>query len=99
MAIFIPSTSGLAGITAPLAGAFISTQTDPTVVSTMTTGILMAYPLAQGVINMFSPTTGLIVIQAEQSRTSYGKVLPLLAGYAGIIFVVGVISISLIMII
>ncbi len=97
MAIFIPSTSGLAGITAPLAGGFISSQPPGSHTSLMIIGVLMVYPLAQGVINMFSPTTGLIVIQAEQSKTSYGKVLPVLAGYAAVIFLVGIISISLIM--
>ncbi len=96
MALFIPSTSGLAGITAPLVGGIIG-PADSAHTTLLITGILMAYPLAQGVINMFSPTTGLIVIQAEQSRTSYGKVAPVLMGYAATIFIVGVLAIVMIL--
>ncbi len=97
MAFFIPSTSGLAGVTAPLAGGVIGTVGDPHSKALMTVGILMVYPLAQGCVNMFSPTTGLVVVQAEQSKVSYGKVLPLLAGYAATIFVVGIICTALIL--
>lgn len=97
MAFFIPSTSGLAGVTAPIAGGVISTQPADAHQSLMIVGVLMAYPLAQGVVNMFSPTTGLVVVQAEQSKVSFGKVLPILAGYAATIFIVGIIMISLVL--
>ncbi len=63
----------------------------------MIVGVLMAYTLAQGVLNMFSPTTGLVVVQAEQSKVSFCKVLPILAGYAATIFIVGIVMISLVL--
>ncbi len=97
MAFFIPSTSGLAGITAPIAGGVISTQGAGAHADLMVVGVLMVYPLAQGVVNMFSPTTGLVVVQAEQSKVSFGKVMPLLAGYAAAIFIVGIVLTSVIL--
>lgn len=102
MALFIPSTSGLAGITAPIIGGVIQAGSGgwgPEKTELIIVGILMIYPLAQGVINMFSPTTGLVVVQAEQSRVSFGKILPWLATYAGIILMVGLVSTTTIMLI
>ncbi|BDU67779.1 MAG: hypothetical protein TYPL_4320 [Candidatus Tyloplasma litorale] len=95
MSFFIPSTSGLAGVTAPIIGGVISATGEPGAPHTqlMIVSILMVYPLAQGCVNAFSPTTGLVVVQAEQSKVGFGKALPWLAGYAGMIFVVGIISI------
>ncbi len=93
MAIFIPSTSGLAGITAPIIYPIINQISEgQRVVAEI--GILAVYPLAQGVINMFSPTTGLVITQAEASRTEYGSVVKWSAGYALTILIVGVISIG-----
>ncbi len=93
MAIFIPSTSGLAGITAPIIYPIINQISEgQRVVAEI--GILAVYPLAQGVINMFSPTTGLVITQAEASRTEYGSVVKWSSGYALTILIVGVISIG-----
>ncbi|NQX83087.1 MAG: hypothetical protein HRS50_00010 [Mycoplasmataceae bacterium] len=101
MAIFIPSTSGLAGITAPIIGGVVSASgptNDPHTLL-LASGILMIYPLAQGVINMFSPSTGIIVVQAEQSKVNFGKIMPLLIIYAVMILGIGIISSSLIMVV
>lgn len=91
MALFIPSTSGLAGVTAPIVGGVISTASESGK-EIMRVGILMVYPLAQGTVNMFSPT-GTAVIQADQSKVSYGKVFPYLIGFASVLLVIGGISI------
>ncbi len=95
MALFIPSTSGLAGVTAPIAGGVISAA-EPAAKELLTVGILMVYPLAQGCVNMFSPT-GTAVIQAQQSNVSYGKVLPWLLGFAGALLALGAILIAIIL--
>ena len=86
LAIFIPSTSGLAAITGPIIGEIINTSTSNTLLLTI---VLMVYPLAQGVINMCSPTTGLILVQAETSKVNFSKSLPYLCAYAGTILIVG----------
>lgn len=88
MAVFIPSTSGLAGITGPIIADIISgfNYNDQKIAIV---GVMALYPLAQGVINMWCPTTGLVVTQAEASHTNYGKVIPYTLGYAIVISIVG----------
>ncbi len=94
MAFFIPSTSGLAGITAPIIGGIITTAAGGGEEHTrlMIVAILMIYPLAQGCVNMFSPTTGIVVVQSEVARVNYGKALPMLALCAGVTMVLGIIT-------
>ncbi len=94
MAFFIPSTSGLAGITAPIIGGIISTAAGGGEDHTrlMIVAILMIYPLAQGCVNMFSPTTGIVVVQSEVARVNYGKALPMLGLCAAVTMVLGVIT-------
>ncbi len=93
MAFFIPSTSGLAGVTAPIAGGVITASGSHQI---MIVGILMAYPLAQGCVNMFTPT-GTAVVQAQQSNVSYSKILPWIGGYACALLIIGAFLISIIL--
>ncbi len=98
MALAIPSMSGLAGISAPIIAPIVGGYGQAGDIDSMKAaiiGIMALYPLAQGLVNMTSPTTGLVVAQAEASNTSYAKSVPLLVGYAGVIAVVGVIVVSL----
>ncbi len=102
MAIFIPSTSGLAGVAAPIIGGVIASSvsldgglTPEQAIAhkdLLAVSILLVYPLAQGCINMFSPTAGITVVQAEVAKVNYTKALPLLATFAGITFVVGTLT-------
>jgi len=94
MAVFIPSTSGLAGITGPIISGIIS-NLDPANAKIAIIGIMALYPLAQGVINMWCPTTGLVITQAESSHTDYGRVMPYTLSYAIVISLVGL-SVTLI---
>lgn len=94
MAVFIPSTSGLAGITGPLISGIIN-ELDPASAKIAIVGVMALYPLAQGVINMWCPTTGLVITQAEASHTNYGRVIPYTLSYAILISIVGL-SITLI---
>ncbi len=99
LAIFIPSTSGLAGITGPLIAPVIwqlaSTAEDPEAMFRIyATVVMVTYPLAQGTINMFMPTTGIVVAQAEVSNVDFGKALPILAGVAVGTMILGMIIIS-----
>ncbi len=94
IAFFIPSTSGLAGITAPIIGGVITAASGGSEEHTklLIVGILMIYPLAQGCVNMFSPTTGIVIVQSDISRVSYSKSLPILGGFAGITMGLGIIT-------
>ncbi len=95
MALAIPSMSGLAGISAPIIAPIVGGYTDPVAMKAAIIGIMALYPLAQGLVNMTSPTTGLVVAQAEASNTSYAKAVPLLVSYAAVIAVAGVVIVSL----
>ncbi len=95
MAMFIPSMSGLAGITAPIIAPIVKGYGSQSAMLPAIIGILALYPLAQGLVNMTSPTTGLVVAQAEASRTNYARTLPMLLTYAGVIAIVGVSIVSL----
>ncbi len=56
----------------------------------------MIYPLAQGCVNMFSPTTGMVVIQSEVAKVNYGKALPWLGMFAGVTMLLGIITSTLV---
>ncbi len=92
MSFFIPSTSGLAAISAPIVGGFVGLDANPEHQKLLVVGILLVYPIAQGVVNMFSPTQGIVLVQCEVSRVSYSKALPWLGGLAAVTFVVGSIT-------
>lgn len=83
LAVFIPSTSGLAGVTGPLIAPIVGSN------QTAIIAVMVTYPIAQGVINMFSPTTGLVVAQAEKSQVSFGKAYKNLTGFAIATAIVG----------
>ena len=95
MALFIPSMTGLAGISAPIIGPLVRTYSDPDVMLSAIIGIMAFYPLAQGLVNMISPTTGLVVAQAEVAGSNFGKTFPLLLSYGAVIAVAGIAIISL----
>ncbi len=95
MAMFIPSMSGLAGITAPIIAPIVKGYGSQSSMLPAIIGILALYPLAQGLFNMTSPTTGLVVAQAEASRTNYAKTLPMLLLYALVIAASGILIVSL----
>jgi len=95
MAVFIPSTTGLASITGPLIGTFIK-ELPLNEQHLASVGVLAVYPLAQGIINMFVPTTGLVLTQAEASRVNFAKIMPKSATFAGILAIVGISIIALI---
>lgn len=95
MALFIPSMTGLAGISAPIIAPIIKGYGSPEAMLPAIIGIMTLYPLAQGLVNMSSPTTGLVIAQAEASRASYAKAFPFLLGYAITLAVVGVVMVTL----
>jgi len=95
MALFIPSMTGLAGISAPIIAPIIKGYGTHKEMLPAIIGIMTLYPLAQGLVNMTSPTTGLVIAQAEASRASYSKSVPLLLTYAIVLAVIGVTITSL----
>ncbi len=94
LSVFIPSTSGLAGITGPIIGPIIWTIGGPQNYAGYAALVIAVYPLGQGIINMCSPTTGLVVAQAEISRVNFGKAFPILAGCAVVTALLGMLVIS-----
>ncbi len=84
LAVFISSTSGLAAITGPIVAPILWAMSngDEEQFIKLCTIVMVTYPLAQGVINMFMPTTGLVVAQAQVARVNFGKALPMLTGVA-----------------
>ncbi len=99
LAIFIPSTSGLAAITGPLIAPIIwklaSTADDQVAMfGIYATIVMVTYPLAQGTINMFMPTTGIVVAEAEVAKVGFGKAFPILMGTAFATMLLGMLIIS-----
>ncbi len=96
LAVFIPSTSGLAGITGPLIAPIIWQLSDNSNELFLVYGtvVMTTYPLGQGVINMFMPTTGLVVAQAEVSRVNFGKAFKILGIAALGTAIIGMVIIS-----
>jgi len=94
MALFIPSMTGLAGISAPIIAPIVASYKNPTNMYIAIVGIMALYPLAQAVVNMSSPTTGLVVAQAEISRTNFAKVFPMLVGYALTLAAIGLATVA-----
>ncbi len=90
LALFIPSTSGLAGITGPLIAPIIwlmaqgatdasGAALDPNQMFIVYGCIVLAvYPLAQGLVNMCSPTCGILVAQVKLARVEFGKAFKIL---------------------
>ncbi len=95
LAVFIPSTSGLAGITGPIIAPIIWTMGGTTNYLGYAAIVMATYPLAQGIINMFMPTTGLVVAQAEVAKVNFGKAMPILMGCAAATALIGMTIISL----
>ncbi len=80
LASFISSTSGLAAITGPIIAPMLWQLSGQSTEQFMiyATVVMVTYPLAQGTINMFMPTTGLVIAQAEVAKVNFGKALPIL---------------------
>ncbi len=99
LSIFIPSTSALASATAPTLSPMIDTIAvyNPDVAYQSVIAILIVYPLASGIINMFTPTFGLVPIQSEMSNIRYTKTLKVLGGYSIFLIILSFVLIPLIM--
>ncbi len=105
LAIFISSTSGLAAITGPIiapmlwglanAKSIADPALDPDKVFLLYAAVVMAvYPLAQGIINMCMPTTGMVVVEADLARVNFGKAFKLLGIAAIAIGLMGMLIIT-----
>ncbi|BDV02201.1 MAG: transporter [Candidatus Hepatoplasma vulgare] len=84
---FITSTSGLASAVGGIMGTFISgiavNSSDPQATAdALIIGTMLAYTLATGIMNMWSPTNGLLLAQAEAGHLDYPKVFKPLFSYA-----------------
>lgn len=88
----ITSTSGLASAVGGIMGTFIAqisvTSADPRATAdALIIGTMLAYSLATGIMNMWSPTNGLLLAQAEASHLDYPKIFKPMFSYAILITV------------
>lgn len=93
MAFLIPSTSGLAGATMPIMG--------PLAGSVFSTGglapeagkalVITAYQSASGIVNLFTPTSGVVMGALAIARVPYQKWLKHLSKLLGIYFIVTIV--------
>lgn len=99
LGFFIPSTSGLALATAPVLQPLLASVAvnDKDAAYQMAIAIMFVYPLAVGIINMFSPTTGIVIVQSEYSNVPYSKSFKVLGGYALMLILLSFILIPLLM--
>lgn len=97
----ITSTSGLASATGGIVGSIVngmaSTSADPQATAdALIIGTMLAYTLATGIMNMWVPTNGLLLAQAEASNLDYPKIVKPMASYALVIIILSLIVIPLI---
>ncbi len=104
LAFFIPSTSGLAGITGPVLSPILdqlATNSNGTInFAEYALVVLLVFPLAEGMINMCAPTVGIVLAQSEASHVSYPKAFKYLASASLSIGIIAmtVISLSLVVV-
>ncbi len=85
MAMFIPSTSGLASASMGLVGGIVAGLfgTGAEGIETMAMTIFV-FSAALGIVNMFIPTQAIVLASCEASHVSYGKMLKPVGMYMGI---------------
>ncbi len=96
MAIFIPSTSGLASASMGLVGGIVAGLfgTGPEGIETMAMTIFV-FSAALGLINMFIPTQAIVLASCEASHVPYGKMLKPVGMYMGIMMALVLVLIPL----
>ncbi|ATZ21220.1 YfcC family protein [Mesoplasma tabanidae] len=93
LSLFIPSTSGFAKAVFPLlggAGGVLSK--DPEVLAS---GSITAFSMANGFINLFTPTSGIIMAAIGIAKIDYTKFFKLMWPILTILFVLSIVMISL----
>ncbi|WP_104207579.1 YfcC family protein [Williamsoniiplasma lucivorax] len=96
LSFLIPSTSGFAAAVFPLISGIVRTESgtgpfDPVTAS----GSVLAFSFASGIINIITPTSGVVMGAMAISRVDYGKFLKGVAPLLGILFVASILLIAI----
>ncbi|WP_339021317.1 YfcC family protein [Spiroplasma endosymbiont of Atherix ibis] len=75
MSFALPSTSGFSSAVFPVWGPLAGSITIGSTVTNMISGSITAFAYANGMANMVSPASGIVVGAAQIGRTSYGTIL------------------------
>lgn len=99
LTLLIPSTSGLAGATmaimAPLASQVGGTGSNESVMAI--SGMLVAFVLATGIVNMFVPTQAIVMASCAAAHVSYGDAMKPTLTWAGIMVLISILVLPSIM--
>lgn len=80
MSIFIPSTSGLAGVSMPIMAPLAE------LAGVSRSLVITAYQSASGLVNLFSPTGGILMGALMLSKIPYDRYIKFALNYLIIIF-------------
>ncbi|WP_338985379.1 hypothetical protein [Spiroplasma endosymbiont of Diplazon laetatorius] len=75
MSFALPSTSGFSSAVFPVWGPLASSITIGSTSTNMVSGSITAFAYANGMANMVSPASGIVVGAAQIGRTSYGTIM------------------------
>ncbi|ASZ08776.1 YfcC family protein [Mesoplasma chauliocola] len=89
LSIFIPSTSGFARAVFPLLGGVLAKDSE-----VLTSGSITAFSMANGFVNLFTPTSGIIMSAIAIARIDYSKFMKLMWPILAILFVMSIILIT-----
>ncbi len=99
LTLLIPSTSGLAGATmgimAPLASQVGGAGSTESIMAI--SGMLVAFVLATGIVNMFVPTQAIVMASCASAHVSYGDAMKPTLTWAGIMVLISMVVLPSIM--
>ncbi|AVN64073.1 MULTISPECIES: YfcC family protein [Mesoplasma] len=90
LSLFIPSTSGFARAVFPLLGGVLAKDSE-----VLASGSITAFSMANGFINLFTPTSGIIMAAIGIAKIDYTKFFKVMWPILVILFVLSVIMISI----
>lgn len=82
LSFLIPSTSGLAGLSMPILGNIPGFGTEEQA------AIITGYSAASGIVNLVTPTSGVVMGGLALAKVDYDKYLKAVAPFIGILFVI-----------
>ncbi len=95
MSFLIPSTSGLAGASMPIMGPLgdlVFKTTDGTGASI----VITAYAAASGIINLITPTSGVVMGALTIAKLPYERWLKHMLKFVGILMVISMLMLSIV---
>ncbi|AAT75371.1 arginine-ornithine APC transporter [Mesoplasma florum L1] len=90
LSLFIPSTSGFARAVFPLLGGVLAKDSD-----VLASGSITAFSMANGFINLFTPTSGIIMAAIGIAKIDYTKFFKVMWPILVILFILSIVMISI----